>query len=72
VVRLGRRSPKSSRRIRGALPLTALEPGDNGGANLDPATGQIRPGPKSSLVAKAGGLPVTADMERLNKVWENV
>jgi hypothetical protein len=52
--------------------MRALEPGDNGGANLDPTTGQIRPGPKSSLVAKAGGLPVTADMERLNKVWENV
>jgi hypothetical protein len=52
--------------------MKALEPGDNGGAKPDPTTGQIRPGPKSSLVTKAGGLSVTADMERLSKVWENV
>jgi hypothetical protein len=52
--------------------MRALEPGDNGGAKLDPTTGHLRPGPKPSLVAKAGGLSVTADMERPSKVWENV
>jgi hypothetical protein len=55
-----------------ALPLEALEPGDSGGAKLEESIRQIVSGPRTAVVTTAGDVPAAADMERLNKVWENI
>jgi hypothetical protein len=55
-----------------ALPLEAFEPGDSGTAKLDESIRQIVSGPRPAVVTTAGDIPAAADMERLNKVWENI
>jgi hypothetical protein len=55
-----------------ALPLDAFEPGVFGSARLDESIRQIASGPRPAVVTTAGDTPSTADMERLNKVWENM
>ena len=55
-----------------ALPLEAFEPGESGSASLDDGIRHIASGPRPAVVTTAGDIPATADMERLNKVWENV
>jgi len=55
-----------------ALPPEAFEPGDAGSAKLDESIRHIVSSPPPSVVTTAGDVPTTADMERLNKVWENI
>jgi uroporphyrinogen-III decarboxylase len=55
-----------------ALPLEAFEPGDSGSAKLDDSIRQIGARPRPAIVTTAGDVPATVDMERLNKVWENI
>jgi hypothetical protein len=55
-----------------ALPLEAFDPGESGNAKLDESIRHIVSGQQPVVVTTAGDIPTHADMERLNKVWENI
>jgi hypothetical protein len=69
---LGTSAPELPAGFGVALPLEAFEPGDSGSAILDESIRQIVSGPRPAVVTTEGDVPANADMERLNKVWENV
>ncbi|HKV05001.1 MAG TPA: uroporphyrinogen decarboxylase family protein [Candidatus Acidoferrales bacterium] len=59
--------------VRGvALPVGAFEPGEAGEAVFEEALHSMRSAPKPAIVTTAGDVPAMADMERLNKLWENI
>jgi len=55
-----------------ALPAESFEPSGSGSANFDESLRRVISEMRPTVITTAGDVPATADMERLNKVWENV
>ncbi|HXQ27569.1 MAG TPA: uroporphyrinogen decarboxylase family protein [Candidatus Acidoferrales bacterium] len=55
-----------------ALPTEAFEPGDPSSAEFDESLHRIISDLRPAVITTAGDVPAAAEMERLNKVWENV
>ncbi len=55
-----------------ALPPKQFEPGDTSGVGIGERVRGVVSRSHPAIVTTGGDVPVTADMERLKKVWENI
>jgi len=55
-----------------ALPPEEFAPGESGFADFDESIRRIVSDLRPAIVTTAGDVPATANIERLNKLWENV
>jgi hypothetical protein len=61
-----------STRLGVALPPEAFAPNGPGSADFDESVRQIVSNLRPAVVTTAGDLPAAVDIERLNKLWENI